>query len=115
VSVEGQLTIVISSLGRTVAALGIVGLLNVLSMIHAAQQRGKRMNDLSEATAPRLYSWLPVLISVMTVVMLAIGGIAIHYTETRMLPQQAKPWPLQLPKSRINWTDFCLNGKAMCR
>src|SRR6266850_714919 len=45
----------------------------------------KRMNDLSEATAPRLYSWLPVLISVMTVVMLAIGGIAIHYTETRMV------------------------------
>lgn len=43
------------------------------------------MNDLSEATAPRLYSWLPVLISVMTVVMLAIGGIAFHYTETRMV------------------------------
>jgi PAS domain S-box-containing protein len=45
----------------------------------------KRMNGLSEATAPRLYSWLPVLISVMTVVMLAIGGIAFHYTETRMV------------------------------
>ena len=43
------------------------------------------MNDLSETTAPRLYSWLPVLISVMTVVMLAIGGLAFHYTETRMV------------------------------
>ncbi len=40
---------------------------------------------MSEATAPRPYSWLPVLISVMTVVMLAIGGIAFHYTETRMV------------------------------
>ena len=40
--VEGQLTIVISSLGRTVAALGIVGLLNVLIMIHAVQQRGEK-------------------------------------------------------------------------
>jgi len=36
-----------------------VGLLNVLSMIHAAATRRKGMNDLSEATAPRLYSWLP--------------------------------------------------------
>jgi hypothetical protein len=34
--------IMISSLGPTVAALGIVGLLNVLSMIHAAQQRGEK-------------------------------------------------------------------------
>ena len=40
--VERQLTIVISSLGRTVAALGIVGLLNVLITIHAAQQRGEK-------------------------------------------------------------------------
>ena len=40
---------------------------------------------MSEATAPRPYSWLPVLISVMTVVMLAIGGIMFRYTETRMI------------------------------
>ena len=40
---------------------------------------------MSEATAPRPYSWLPVLISVMTVVMLAIGGIAFRYIETRMI------------------------------
>jgi two-component system cell cycle sensor histidine kinase/response regulator CckA len=40
---------------------------------------------MSEVTAPRPYSWLPVLISVMTVVMLAIGGIAFRYTETHMI------------------------------
>ena len=40
---------------------------------------------MSEATAPRPYSWLPVLISVMTVVMPAIGVIAFRYVETRMV------------------------------
>ena len=38
-----------------------------------------------EATAPRPYSWLPILISVMTVVMPAIGAIAFRYVETRMV------------------------------
>ena len=40
---------------------------------------------MSDATAPRPYSWLPVLISVMLVVMLAFGGIALRYVETRMV------------------------------
>ena len=40
---------------------------------------------MSEGTAPRPYSWLPVLISVLPVIMLAIGGIAFRYTETRMV------------------------------
>ena len=38
-----------------------------------------------EATAPRPYSWLPVLIGVLTVVMLAIGTLAFRYVETRMV------------------------------
>ena len=40
---------------------------------------------MSEATAPRPYSWLPVLISVLPVVMLTIGAIAFRYIETRMI------------------------------
>ncbi len=40
---------------------------------------------MSEATAPRPYSWLRLLIFVMTVVTLAIGAIALHYMETRMV------------------------------
>jgi two-component system cell cycle sensor histidine kinase/response regulator CckA len=40
---------------------------------------------MSEARAPRPYSWLPILIIVMTVVTLAIGGIALRYIETRMV------------------------------
>ncbi len=40
---------------------------------------------MSKATAPRPYSWLPVLISAMTVVMLAVGGLMFRYTETRMI------------------------------
>ena len=38
-----------------------------------------------EATASRPYSWLPVLIGVLTIVMLAIGSIAFRYVETRMV------------------------------
>ena len=38
-----------------------------------------------EATAPRPYSWLPVLIGVLTVVMLTIGTLAFRYVETRMV------------------------------
>ena len=40
---------------------------------------------MSEATAQRPYSWLPILISVMTVVMPAIGAIAFRYVETHMV------------------------------
>ena len=40
---------------------------------------------ISEAMAPRQYSWLRLLIFVMTVVTLAIGAIAFHYIETRMV------------------------------
>ncbi len=40
---------------------------------------------MSEATAPRTYSWLPILISVLPVVMLTIGAIAFRYVETRMV------------------------------
>ena len=40
---------------------------------------------LSEATAPRQYSWLSALIIVMTVATLAIGATALHYIETRMV------------------------------
>ena len=40
---------------------------------------------MSEAMAPRPYSWLRVLIIVMTVVTLAIGGIGLYYIETRMV------------------------------
>jgi signal transduction histidine kinase/DNA-binding response OmpR family regulator/HPt (histidine-containing phosphotransfer) domain-containing protein len=40
---------------------------------------------MSEATTPRPYSWLPVLLIAMTIVTLVIGGIALHYIETRMV------------------------------
>jgi two-component system cell cycle sensor histidine kinase/response regulator CckA len=40
---------------------------------------------MSEATAPRQYSWLSALIIVMTVVTLAITATALHYIETRMV------------------------------
>ena len=40
---------------------------------------------MSEATAPRPYSWLLVLVCVMTIVTLAVGGIGLHYIETRMV------------------------------
>ena len=40
---------------------------------------------ISEPEVCRHYSWLPVLITLMTVVTLAIGGIALHYIETRMV------------------------------
>ena len=40
---------------------------------------------MSEATAPRPYSWLPVLIMVLPVLTMAIGGIALRYIETRMV------------------------------
>ncbi len=38
-----------------------------------------------EATAPRPYSWLPVLLGVLTVAMLIIGTLAFRYVETRMV------------------------------
>ena len=38
-----------------------------------------------EATALRPYSWLPVLIGVLTVVMLTIGTLAFRYVEARMI------------------------------
>jgi PAS domain S-box-containing protein len=38
-----------------------------------------------ETTAPRPYSWLPVLIGVLTVVMLTIGTLAFRYVEARMI------------------------------
>jgi len=37
-----------------------------------------------EAPAPRPYSWLPVLLGVLTVATLSIGAIAFRYVETRM-------------------------------
>ena len=39
----------------------------------------------SEATAPRPYSWLQLLVFLMTVFTLIIGAIAFHYIETRMV------------------------------
>ena len=67
-----------------------------------------------EATAPRPYSWLPVLIGVLTVIMLTIGT---HRVPLHRNPHgrdsRRNPSPLQPPKSRTNWTDFSLNGMAM--
>jgi hypothetical protein len=40
---------------------------------------------MSEETASRPYSWLSILIIVMTVLTLAISGIAFRYIETRMV------------------------------
>ncbi|MEI8014370.1 MAG: PAS domain S-box protein [Nitrospira sp.] len=40
---------------------------------------------MSEATAPRPYSWLPVLLGVLTVATLSIGAIAFRYVESRMI------------------------------
>ncbi len=40
---------------------------------------------MSEARAARPYSWLPVLLGVLTVVMLSIGTLAFRYVETRMV------------------------------
>ena len=39
----------------------------------------------SDPTTPSPYSWLWTLILAMTVVTLAIGGITLHYLETRMV------------------------------
>ena len=39
----------------------------------------------SDTTASRSYSWLPVLLIVMAVVTLALGGITLHYLKTRMI------------------------------
>ena len=41
--------------------------------------------SISEATAPRRYSWLPVLILVMVVITLALGATALRYIEARMV------------------------------
>jgi PAS domain S-box-containing protein len=38
-----------------------------------------------EATAPRPYSWLPVLLGVLTIATLSIGTIAFRYVESRMV------------------------------
>ncbi|MEO6308691.1 MAG: PAS domain S-box protein [Nitrospiraceae bacterium] len=38
-----------------------------------------------EATAPRPYSWLPILLGVLTIATLSIGTIAFRYVETRMV------------------------------
>ena len=40
---------------------------------------------MSEATAPRPYSWLPVLLGVLTIATLSIGAIAFRYVENRMV------------------------------
>lgn len=40
---------------------------------------------MSEATAPRPYSWLPILLGVLTIATLSIGTIAFRYVETRMV------------------------------
>ena len=36
-------------------------------------------------TAPRLHAWLPIPLSVMTVITLTIDAIALYYVETRMV------------------------------
>ena len=38
-----------------------------------------------EATAPRPYSWLPILLGLLTIATLSIGTIAFRYVETRMV------------------------------
>ena len=43
------------------------------------------MADSFPTTPSRPYSWLRILIIVMTVVALALGGTAFHYVETRMI------------------------------
>jgi PAS domain S-box-containing protein len=40
---------------------------------------------MSEAIAPRPYSWLPVLLGVLTIATLSIGAIAFRYVENRMI------------------------------
>ncbi len=40
---------------------------------------------MAKATAPRPYSWLLVLISVLPIIMLTIGAMALRYIETRMI------------------------------
>jgi PAS domain S-box-containing protein len=40
---------------------------------------------MSDATAPRPYSWLPILLGVLTVATLSIGTLAFRYIETRMV------------------------------
>ena len=40
---------------------------------------------MSEATAPRPYTWLPILVVLMTVATLAIGAFMLHYIQTRMV------------------------------
>ena len=40
---------------------------------------------LAKTTAPRPHSWVPVLLIMVTVITLAIGAIALHYVEVRMV------------------------------
>jgi len=43
------------------------------------------MNDHPESRDPRPYSWLPILLGVLTLATLSIGTIAFRYIETRMV------------------------------
>ena len=43
------------------------------------------MNDHPESRDPRPYSWLPILLGVLTIATLSIGTIAFRYIETRMV------------------------------
>ena len=43
------------------------------------------MNDHPESRDPRPYSWLPILLGVLTIATLSIGTIAFGYIETRMV------------------------------
>ena len=64
--------------------------MNVLIMIDAAQQRGEGYMAMSETNVRHSYSWLPVLIVMMTLVTLGIGAVGLHYIETRMVAAAGK-------------------------
>ena len=67
-----------------------------------------------KATAPRPYSWLFVLISVLPIVMLTIGAIAFRYIETRMIATAGETLALSAAEVSDKVDRFLLNGMAMC-
>jgi two-component system, cell cycle sensor histidine kinase and response regulator CckA len=61
-------------------------LIQTMTMADGAQQKGGRMDGaISKATVSRPYSWLQLLIFLMTVFTLVIGSFGFHYIETRMV------------------------------
>ena len=67
---------------------------------------------LSEARAPRPYSWLLTLISVLPIVMLAIGAMALRYIETRMVATAGETLALSAAEVSNNVDRFLIERRT---